>query len=133
MASESTGHGPMVVMGATGYLRFRPCPGCGSRKRTLLDVGDRLHGRCLRCGQDLGEPLATASLPADHSLTADTGWEVAGRALSTRLVPRVQVVHRDGRVRALLVRLLGAAGFRTSSARDGVKGLLRSRQVARWR
>jgi hypothetical protein len=98
MASGSTGQGPMMVMGATSCLRFRPCPGCGSRKRTLFDVGDRLRGHCLRCGEDLGEPLATASLPVDHSPTADTGWEVAGRAWSTRFTPRVQVVHRDDRV-----------------------------------
>jgi hypothetical protein len=63
LASWSTAHGPMTRMGVTGYLRFRPCPQCGGRKRALLDVGDSLRGHCLRCGEDLGDPLATTPVP----------------------------------------------------------------------
>jgi hypothetical protein len=43
----------------TGYLRLTSCPQCAGRRRTLLEVGNRLVGRCLGCGEELEVPLDT--------------------------------------------------------------------------
>jgi hypothetical protein len=40
------------------FLRLSSCPRCESRRRTLVEVGGRLLGRCLACGEDLTVPLA---------------------------------------------------------------------------
>jgi uncharacterized protein (DUF983 family) len=65
VALWSTGPAWMAGTGATAGRRFRPCPSCGSRKRALYEAGGRLHGHCLRCGAELEEPLASASVPLD--------------------------------------------------------------------
>lgn len=55
----------------TRYLRLTSCPHCAGRRRALVEVGSRLVGRCLGCGEELSLPL-------------DTEWEsqilVVGRA-----------------------------------------------------
>jgi hypothetical protein len=38
----------------TRYRRLSPCPQCSGRRRTLVEVGSRLVGRCLGCGEELG-------------------------------------------------------------------------------
>jgi hypothetical protein len=35
------------------YRRLSSCPRCAGRRRTLVEVGNRLIGRCLGCGEDL--------------------------------------------------------------------------------
>lgn len=39
----------------TRYRRLSPCPECSGRRRTLVEVGNRLVSRCLGCGEELGE------------------------------------------------------------------------------
>lgn len=39
------------------YLRLTSCPQCFGRRRTLVEVGGSLVGRCLGCGEEL--PLET--------------------------------------------------------------------------
>ena len=41
------------------YLRLSSCPCCAGRRRTLVEVGGRLVGRCLGCGEELSGPLET--------------------------------------------------------------------------
>jgi hypothetical protein len=41
------------------YLRLSSCPHCSGRRRTLVEVGGRLLGRCLGCGEELNVPLET--------------------------------------------------------------------------
>jgi hypothetical protein len=41
------------------YLRLSSCPRCAGRRRTLVEVGGRLVGRCLGCGEELAGPLQT--------------------------------------------------------------------------
>jgi hypothetical protein len=41
----------------TRYRRLTSCPHCAGRRRTLVEVGSRLVGRCLGCGEEL--PLET--------------------------------------------------------------------------
>lgn len=41
------------------YLRLSSCPRCAGRRRTLVEVGNRLVGRCLGCGEELSLPLET--------------------------------------------------------------------------
>jgi uncharacterized protein (DUF983 family) len=58
-------------------LRFRSCPTCGGRRRTLVDTGVDLRGRCLDCGSDLGRPLATegvAQPPTPRLSEIDAAW-----------------------------------------------------------
>jgi hypothetical protein len=43
----------------TRYRRLSSCPRCSGRRRTLVEVGGRLVGRCLGCGEELGLPLET--------------------------------------------------------------------------
>lgn len=43
----------------TRYLRLSSCPRCSARRRTLVEVGGRLIGRCLGCGEELTVPLET--------------------------------------------------------------------------
>jgi hypothetical protein len=43
----------------TGYLRLSSCPRCAGRRRALVEVGGRLVGRCLGCGEELSLPLET--------------------------------------------------------------------------
>jgi hypothetical protein len=43
----------------TRYRRLSSCPHCAGRRRTLVEVGGRLVGRCLGCGEELGLPLET--------------------------------------------------------------------------
>jgi len=38
----------------TRYRRLSPCPECSGRRRTIVEVGNRLVGRCLGCGEELG-------------------------------------------------------------------------------
>ena len=35
------------------YRRLSSCPRCAGRRRTLVEVGNRLVGRCLGCGEEL--------------------------------------------------------------------------------
>jgi hypothetical protein len=41
------------------YRRLTSCPRCSGRRRTLVEVGGRLVGRCLGCGEELSLPLET--------------------------------------------------------------------------
>jgi hypothetical protein len=41
------------------YLRLSSCPNCAGRRRALVEVGNRLVGRCLGCGEELSVPLET--------------------------------------------------------------------------
>jgi hypothetical protein len=41
------------------YLRLSSCPQCSGRRRTLVEVGGNLVGRCLGCGEELSVPLET--------------------------------------------------------------------------
>src|SRR5207245_11159734 len=41
------------------YLRLSSCPRCAGRRRALVEVGNRLIGRCLGCGEELSVPLET--------------------------------------------------------------------------
>ena len=41
------------------YLRLSSCPHCAGRRRALVEVGNRLVGRCLGCGEELTVPLST--------------------------------------------------------------------------
>jgi len=41
------------------YLRLSSCPRCAGRRRALVEVGNRLVGRCLGCGDELSVPLET--------------------------------------------------------------------------
>jgi hypothetical protein len=41
-----------------GFRRLAACPRCESRRRWLTEVGGRLVGHCLRCGEVLDAPLA---------------------------------------------------------------------------
>lgn len=41
------------------HLRLSSCPRCDGRKRALVEVGGRLVGRCLGCGEELPGPLDT--------------------------------------------------------------------------
>ena len=41
------------------HLRLSSCPRCDGRRRTLVEVGSRLVGRCLGCGEELSVPLET--------------------------------------------------------------------------
>lgn len=41
------------------YLRLSSCPHCAGRRRALVEVGNRLVGRCLGCGEELSVPLST--------------------------------------------------------------------------
>ncbi len=41
------------------YLRLSSCPRCAGRRRALVEVGGRLVGRCLGCGDELSVPLET--------------------------------------------------------------------------
>jgi hypothetical protein len=43
----------------TRYLRLSSCPRCAGRRRALVEVGNRLVGRCLGCGDELSMPLDT--------------------------------------------------------------------------
>ena len=43
----------------TRYLRLSSCPRCAGRRRALVEVGNRLVGRCLGCGEELSVPLET--------------------------------------------------------------------------
>jgi hypothetical protein len=43
----------------TRYLRLQSCPRCAGRRRALVEVGNRLVGRCLGCGEELSLPLET--------------------------------------------------------------------------
>lgn len=43
----------------TRYRRLSSCPRCAGRRRTLVEVGNHLVGRCLGCGEELGLPLET--------------------------------------------------------------------------
>jgi len=45
--------------GDTRYLRLSSCPRCAGRRRALVEVGNRLVGRCLGCGEELSVPLET--------------------------------------------------------------------------
>ncbi len=40
-----------------GHRRLAACPRCESRRRWLTEVGGRLVGHCLRCGEALETPL----------------------------------------------------------------------------
>jgi hypothetical protein len=42
-----------------GHLRLSSCPRCAGRRRALVEVGNRLVGRCLGCGDELSVPLET--------------------------------------------------------------------------
>jgi len=44
---------------ADRYLRLSSCPRCAGRRRALVEVGSRLVGRCLGCGEELSVPLET--------------------------------------------------------------------------
>ena len=41
------------------YLRLTSCPRCAGRRRALVEVGSRLVGRCLGCGEELSDALET--------------------------------------------------------------------------
>jgi hypothetical protein len=41
------------------HLRLSSCPRCDGRKRALVEIGGRLVGRCLGCGEELSVPLET--------------------------------------------------------------------------
>ena len=41
------------------HLRLSSCPRCAGRRRALVEVGNRLVGRCLGCGDELSVPLET--------------------------------------------------------------------------
>lgn len=41
------------------FLRLSSCPRCSGRRRALVEVGNRLMGRCLGCGEELSVPLET--------------------------------------------------------------------------
>jgi hypothetical protein len=43
----------------TRHLRLSSCPQCSGRRRTLVEVGGNLVGRCLGCGEELSVPLET--------------------------------------------------------------------------
>jgi len=43
----------------TRHLRLSSCPRCAGRRRALVEVGSRLVGRCLGCGEELSVPLET--------------------------------------------------------------------------
>jgi hypothetical protein len=43
----------------TRHLRLSSCPRCSGRRRALVEVGNRLAGRCLGCGEELELPLDT--------------------------------------------------------------------------
>ena len=43
----------------TRFLRLASCPRCAGRRRALVEVGSRLVGRCLGCGEELTLPLET--------------------------------------------------------------------------
>jgi hypothetical protein len=51
---DTTETDDLVADGAR-YRRLSPCPNCSGRRRTLVEVGGGLVGRCLGCGEDLGE------------------------------------------------------------------------------
>lgn len=40
-----------------GFLRLASCAHCGSRHRTLVEVGNDVRGGCLHCGAELSGPL----------------------------------------------------------------------------
>jgi hypothetical protein len=48
-----------VAQSDTRYLRLSSCPRCAGRRRALVEVGNRLVGRCLGCGEELSVPLET--------------------------------------------------------------------------
>lgn len=39
------------------HVRLSSCPRCGSRRRTLIDSGSTLVGRCLDCAETLTAPF----------------------------------------------------------------------------
>jgi CheY-like chemotaxis protein len=113
----------IVESTSCGYLRFRPCQHCGSRKRTLVDAGSHLRGRCVRCGTDLGRPLEREHQAAFSSSRPRDSWdrtEVVGPR-----APLVLIVEDDPAMRALLELLLEHAGYAVASAGDGEEALCR--------
>jgi hypothetical protein len=50
---------PMATMPEVAYLQLASCPRCSSRRRSLVEAGDRLAARCLGCGDSLRSPLGT--------------------------------------------------------------------------
>ena len=48
-----------LLDGDNRHLRLTSCPRCSGRRRTLVEVGGRLVGRCLGCGEELSLPLET--------------------------------------------------------------------------
>jgi hypothetical protein len=48
-----------VAVADTRHLRLTSCPRCAGRRRALVEVGSRLVGRCLGCGEELSLPLET--------------------------------------------------------------------------
>ena len=53
----------VVAPQAEGRRRLVACPRCECRHRVISEVGDRLVGHCLRCGDLLETPLAVENLP----------------------------------------------------------------------
>ncbi|HVS44664.1 MAG TPA: hypothetical protein VMU20_20615 [Candidatus Dormibacteraeota bacterium] len=47
----------VVVPQTEGHRRLAACPRCECRRRGLSEVGGRLVGHCLRCGEVLETPL----------------------------------------------------------------------------
>ena len=50
---------PVGAVPEIAYLRLASCPGCNSRRRSLVEAGGRLVARCLGCGGSLRSPLGT--------------------------------------------------------------------------
>jgi hypothetical protein len=61
-----------------GHRRLAACPRCESRRRGLIEVGGRLVGHCLRCGEMLDCPLAVEHL--DVASTARARLLLVGSA-----------------------------------------------------
>jgi len=42
-----------------GHVRLAQCPHCAGRRRVLVEIADKVRGRCIDCGAELPVPLAT--------------------------------------------------------------------------